>query len=141
MEATAKLSYLRITPRKVRVVADLIRGKQVGQALNMLTYVEKRAAESDGVASDGEGLRENERRIEQALGLRGGELCAEVHPGSGVDGAVEGGVFEFEATAIPDQRDEKNSRRQKLLRAGENGAGMRGNFRRKAAQSGGDEVR
>jgi large subunit ribosomal protein L22 len=45
MEATAKLSYLRITPRKVRVVADLIRGKQVGQALNMLTYVEKRAAE------------------------------------------------------------------------------------------------
>jgi large subunit ribosomal protein L22 len=45
MEATAKLKYLRITPRKVRVVADLIRGQKVGAALNMLTYVEKRAAE------------------------------------------------------------------------------------------------
>jgi large subunit ribosomal protein L22 len=45
MEATATLRYLRITPRKVRVVADLIRGKNVSQALNQLLYVEKRAAE------------------------------------------------------------------------------------------------
>jgi large subunit ribosomal protein L22 len=45
MEAFAKLKYLRITPRKVRVVADLIRGKQVDQALAQLAYVEKRAAE------------------------------------------------------------------------------------------------
>src|SRR5438128_1021137 len=44
MEATAHLKYLRITPRKVRVVADLIRGKKVGAALSMLAYVEKRAA-------------------------------------------------------------------------------------------------
>jgi large subunit ribosomal protein L22 len=44
MEATAHLKYLRITPRKVRVVADLIRGKKVGAALNMLAFVEKRAA-------------------------------------------------------------------------------------------------
>ena len=45
MEATAKLSYLRITPRKVRAVANLIRGQKVGEALNTLAYVEKRAAE------------------------------------------------------------------------------------------------
>ena len=45
MESTAKLRYLRITPRKVRVVADLIRGKNVNQALAQLAYVEKRAAE------------------------------------------------------------------------------------------------
>ncbi|HEY2031084.1 MAG TPA: 50S ribosomal protein L22 [Myxococcales bacterium] len=45
MEATAKLRYLRITPRKVRVVADLIRGKNVNAALAQLAYVEKRAAE------------------------------------------------------------------------------------------------
>ena len=44
MEATANLKYLRITPRKVRAVADLIRGKKVGAALSMLTFVEKRAA-------------------------------------------------------------------------------------------------
>ena len=45
MEASAKLRYLRITPRKVRVVADLIRGKNVNQALAQLAFVEKRAAE------------------------------------------------------------------------------------------------
>ena len=45
MEATATLRYLRITPRKVRVVADLIRGKKVDQALAQLSFVEKRAAE------------------------------------------------------------------------------------------------
>src|SRR4051794_39607363 len=45
MESTAKLRYLRITPRKVRVVADLIRGKNVNAALAQLAYVEKRAAE------------------------------------------------------------------------------------------------
>lgn len=48
MEATAKLMYLRITPRKVRAVADLIRGQKVGQALAQLAYVEKRAAEPLG---------------------------------------------------------------------------------------------
>src|SRR5436309_4476223 len=45
MEAEASLRYLRITPRKVRVVADLTRGKNVNQALAQLAYVEKRAAE------------------------------------------------------------------------------------------------
>ena len=45
MEATAKLRYLRITPRKVRLVANLIRGKKVDHALAQLAYVEKRAAE------------------------------------------------------------------------------------------------
>src|SRR5256885_14196937 len=45
MEAKASLRYLRITPRKVRVVADLIRGKNVNAALAQLTFVEKRAAE------------------------------------------------------------------------------------------------
>ena len=45
MEATAKLMYLRITPRKVRIVADIIRGQKVGAALSALAYVEKRAAE------------------------------------------------------------------------------------------------
>src|SRR5213595_2266282 len=45
MEAKATLRYLRITPRKVRVVADLIRGKKVDAALAQLAYIEKRAAE------------------------------------------------------------------------------------------------
>ena len=40
--ATAK--YVRVTPRKVKIVVDLIRGKQVDQALAILMYTPKSAA-------------------------------------------------------------------------------------------------
>ena len=40
--ATAK--YVRVTPRKVKIVVDLIRGKQVDQALAILAYTPKSAA-------------------------------------------------------------------------------------------------
>ncbi|MFH2056541.1 MAG: 50S ribosomal protein L22 [bacterium] len=45
MEAKAKVKYLRMSPRKVRLVADLIRGKQVDQAIAVLRAVRKRAAD------------------------------------------------------------------------------------------------
>lgn len=41
----AKLSYLRISPRKVRLVADLIRGKRVDEAQAFLTFTAKKATE------------------------------------------------------------------------------------------------
>jgi large subunit ribosomal protein L22 len=44
MEARAVSRYLRIAPRKARLVADLIRGKNVGEALMILDYVPKKAA-------------------------------------------------------------------------------------------------
>ena len=37
----ATLRYLRIAPRKVRLVCDLIRGKHVEEALNILQFTEK----------------------------------------------------------------------------------------------------
>ena len=37
----AILRYLRISPRKVRLVADLIRDKHVEEALNILQFTEK----------------------------------------------------------------------------------------------------
>jgi len=43
-EITAKLSYLRIGPRKVRLVADLIRGRDVTRAVNALSLLNKKSA-------------------------------------------------------------------------------------------------
>lgn len=44
MEIKAHLRYLRIAPRKVRLVADLIRGKPVKEAEKILNFVPKKAA-------------------------------------------------------------------------------------------------
>jgi len=43
-EARAIAKYIRISPRKVRQVVDLIRGKKVGEALAILKFTPKRAA-------------------------------------------------------------------------------------------------
>ena len=44
METIAKLNYLRIAPRKVRQVADLIRGEKAEQAQKILNFTQKKAA-------------------------------------------------------------------------------------------------
>ena len=44
MEARAVSRHIRIAPRKVRLVVDLVRGKGVEEALSILEYVPKRAA-------------------------------------------------------------------------------------------------
>ena len=40
----ASMKFLRIAPRKVRLVADMIRGRSVAQALNILSFTPKKAA-------------------------------------------------------------------------------------------------
>ncbi len=45
MEAKAVLKYVRISPRKVGVVCDLIRGKSVDQAVAILSTTPKAASE------------------------------------------------------------------------------------------------
>jgi large subunit ribosomal protein L22 len=40
----ASMSHLRISPRKVRLVADIVRGQSVSQALNILEFTRKKAA-------------------------------------------------------------------------------------------------
>ena len=42
MEVSAKLSYARITPRKMRLVADLAKGLPVVKAHYQLAFVEKK---------------------------------------------------------------------------------------------------
>ncbi|KPJ73348.1 50S ribosomal protein L22 [Parcubacteria bacterium DG_74_1] len=44
MSVTAKLPYLRIAPRKVRIVADLVRRKSVEEAQAILNFTTKKAA-------------------------------------------------------------------------------------------------
>lgn len=53
MAATAKIKFLRLPPRKVRAVADLVRGKNVGQAQAMLKLISKKGARyiSDALTS------------------------------------------------------------------------------------------
>jgi large subunit ribosomal protein L22 len=45
MNVTATLSYLRMSPRKVTLVAQLIRGQGVGDAQTQLRFFPKRAAQ------------------------------------------------------------------------------------------------
>lgn len=50
MEARAIVRHVRISPTKVRIVADLIRGKPVKEALAILRYTPKRASRVVGKA-------------------------------------------------------------------------------------------
>lgn len=44
MEAKANLNFVRIAPRKVQLVVDLIRGKAVGDAIAILRHTPKAAS-------------------------------------------------------------------------------------------------
>ena len=44
MAARAVAKYVRISPQKARIVANLVKGKQVEDALNLLTFTPKKGA-------------------------------------------------------------------------------------------------
>lgn len=44
MEARAKLRYVRLSPQKTRLVIDMVRGKGVQEALNILKFSPQKAA-------------------------------------------------------------------------------------------------
>ena len=44
-DAKAHLRYVRISPRKVKIVLDLIRGKELGRAIGILRTTPKTASE------------------------------------------------------------------------------------------------
>ena len=46
MEARAEARYIRVSPQKARLVVDLIRGRNAGQALTILRTTNKRIAPS-----------------------------------------------------------------------------------------------
>lgn len=45
MEAKAVARYVRISPRKARLVVDLIRGKNIGEAVGILRNTPKKASQ------------------------------------------------------------------------------------------------
>ncbi|HWU67255.1 MAG TPA: 50S ribosomal protein L22 [Stenotrophobium sp.] len=44
MHTQAVLKFVRLSPQKARLVADLVRGKKVGDAINTLKFSQQRAA-------------------------------------------------------------------------------------------------
>jgi large subunit ribosomal protein L22 len=44
VESRAHARHIRISPRKVKIVTDLIRGKDLSEALNILTFTPKAAS-------------------------------------------------------------------------------------------------
>jgi large subunit ribosomal protein L22 len=46
MDARAVLKFVRVSPRKARLVVDLIRGRKVEEALSILKFTRRRAAKT-----------------------------------------------------------------------------------------------
>jgi large subunit ribosomal protein L22 len=44
MQVSARLRHARISPQKCRLVADMVRGQPVGEALQVLSYTPKKGA-------------------------------------------------------------------------------------------------
>ncbi|MBI4464078.1 MAG: 50S ribosomal protein L22 [Acidobacteria bacterium] len=45
METKAEAKYVRVSPRKARLVLDLIRGRDAGEAMSLLRFTKKRVAQ------------------------------------------------------------------------------------------------
>ena len=45
MQVTSKLRYARISPQKCRLIADVVRGKPVGNAIATLRFMPKKGAQ------------------------------------------------------------------------------------------------
>lgn len=70
MESKAILRYARVSARKARLVADLVRGRDVAQALEVLTFTEKKSAPilkkllESALANAEEGARRGGRELD-----------------------------------------------------------------------------
>jgi len=86
MEALSRKRHIRVTPRKMRAVADLIRGKKCNEALSILKFVPKAgsphlakavksavasAVETAGNAkADPDTLRISEIRVDEGITMK-----------------------------------------------------------------------
>jgi large subunit ribosomal protein L22 len=76
MEFVARHRYARVSPKKAKLVADLIRGKSASEALRILQFSDKRAAAflhkvlssaiaNAGTSSTSENLRVSDARVDR----------------------------------------------------------------------------
>ena len=72
MEAKAKARFVRVTPQKARRVVDLIRGKQAGEAVAVLTFAPQAAGETvlkvveSAIANARETAKRSNERLDEA---------------------------------------------------------------------------
>jgi hypothetical protein len=128
-------------PAVVGEAGERVADSKVADLFEESSVIEERATEGESVTADGKDLCEHKRRVEKALGLAGGDLRSEVHPGCGVDGAVEGTVLGIKTAAIPNYGGEKDYAWQQLVGAGHERARMAGCFRWKASKGGSYHIR
>lgn len=77
MEAKAVLRYTKVSPRKARQVVDLVRGKGIEEAINILQFTPKKAARmvertlrsavANAVNQDEATVREEELYVKEAF--------------------------------------------------------------------------
>jgi large subunit ribosomal protein L22 len=88
MESVARLKYLRGSPQKVRLVADLIRGMDVQKAVNVLALTRKAAARPLGKllrsaianAESGESAVDVDRLYVKEIAVDGGPSLKRIRP-------------------------------------------------------------
>ena len=98
MEVSARLKGARISAQKVRLVADQIRGQQVGEALNILNFSTKKGAHLV------------KKLLESAI------ANAEHNEGADVDELSVATIFVDEATTMKRLRPPAKGRADRILK-------------------------
>ncbi len=87
MEATAKLSFARLSPRKTRLVVDMVRGKGIQDALNILRFSPQPSAKliskllSSAVANaEQKGASDVDRLFVKTISVNGGPVLKRFVP-------------------------------------------------------------
>jgi len=87
MEATAKLSSARLSPRKTRLVVDMVRGKGIQEALNILNFSPQPSAKlvakllKSAVANaDQKGVADADRLFVKTITVDGGAVLKRFVP-------------------------------------------------------------
>jgi large subunit ribosomal protein L22 len=87
MESRAKLSFARLSPRKTRLVVDMVRGKDIQIALNILKFTPQPSARlvakllSSAVANaEQKGVSDIDRLFVKSISVDGGPVLKRFLP-------------------------------------------------------------